>query len=160
MGDSVRSFNKGLATLLQYVDTAMVGQLGEQATASVSITTNVTWLVNSVSGAVGTAVLVLISKASGEEDENQIKKLSQQALLLALVSGVVMEIISLLLCPYIPAWMGAEAAIREQASRYFLIISAPLVFRYVSTILGAALRAVQDTKTSICRIDPDRECTR
>ena len=26
-----------LATLLQYVDTAMVGQLGEQATASVSI---------------------------------------------------------------------------------------------------------------------------
>ena len=29
-----------LATLLQYVDTAMVGQLGEQATASVSITTH------------------------------------------------------------------------------------------------------------------------
>ncbi|HIW42085.1 MAG TPA: hypothetical protein H9743_08115, partial [Candidatus Mediterraneibacter vanvlietii] len=50
VGDSVRSFNKGLATLLQYVDTVMVGQLGEQATASVSITTNVTWLVNSVSG--------------------------------------------------------------------------------------------------------------
>ena len=42
-----------LATLLQYVDTAMVGQLGEQATASVSITTNVTWLVNSVPGAIG-----------------------------------------------------------------------------------------------------------
>ena len=48
-----------LATLLQYVDTAMVGQLGEQATASVSITTNVTWLVNSAAGAVGTAILVL-----------------------------------------------------------------------------------------------------
>ena len=32
-----------LATLLQYVDTAMVGQLGEQATASVSITTTITW---------------------------------------------------------------------------------------------------------------------
>lgn len=60
-------------------------------------------------GAIGTAVLVLISKASGEEDENQIKKLSQQALLLALVSGVVMEIISLLLCPYIPAWMGGRS---------------------------------------------------
>ena len=135
VGDSVRSFNKGLATLLQYVDTAMVGQLGEQATASVSITTNVTWLVNSVSGAVGTAVLVLISKASGEEDENQIKKLSQQALLLALVTGVVKEIISLLLCPYIPAWMGAEAAIREQASRYFLIISVPLVLFFCAGAL-------------------------
>ena len=58
-----------LATLLQYVDTAMVGRLGEQATASVSITTNVTWLVNSVPGAIGTAVLVLISKALGAGDE-------------------------------------------------------------------------------------------
>ena len=67
-----------LATLLQYVDTAMVGQLGEQATASVSITTNVTWLVNSIAGAIGTAVLVLISKAAGTGDERQVRKLSQQ----------------------------------------------------------------------------------
>ena len=51
------------------------------------------------------------------------------------------------LCPYIPVWMGAEPAIQEQASRYFFIISVPLVFRYISTILGAALRAVQNTKT-------------
>lgn len=136
-----------LATLLQYVDTAMVGQLGEQATASVSITTNVTWLVNSVSGAVGTAILVLISRAAGAGDKKQVKKLSQQALFLALTSGILLEILSLLLCPYIPVWMGAEPAIRDQASRYFFIISVPLVFRYVSTVLGAALRAVQDTKT-------------
>lgn len=136
-----------LATLLQYVDTAMVGQLGEQATASVSITTNVTWLVNSVSGAIGTAILVLISKAAGAGDDKQVKKLSQQALFLALASGVLLEILSLILCQYIPVWMGAEPAIRDQASRYFFIISVPLVFRYVSTILGAALRAVQDTKT-------------
>ena len=42
-----------LATLIQYVDTAMVGQLGEQATASVSVSTTVTWLVNSVPHAIG-----------------------------------------------------------------------------------------------------------
>ena len=136
-----------LATLLQYVDTAMVGQLGEQATASVSITTNVTWLVNSIAGAIGTAVLVLISKAAGAGDERQVRKLSQQALFLALASGILLEIVSVALCPYIPVWMGAEPAIQEQASRYFFIISVPLVFRYISTILGAALRAVQNTKT-------------
>ena len=65
-----------LATLLQYVDTAMVGQLGEQATASVSITTNVTWLVNSVPGAIGTAMLVLISKAAGSGNKKQVQKLA------------------------------------------------------------------------------------
>lgn len=136
-----------LATLLQYVDTAMVGQLGERATASVSITTNVTWLVNSVPGAIGTAMLVLISKADGAGDEKQVRRLSQQALFLAVVSGLLLGAVSIALCPFIPVWMGAEEAIREEASRYFFIISLPLVFRCVSTVLGAALRAVQNTKT-------------
>ena len=101
-----------LATLLQYVDTAMVGRLGEQATASVSITTNVTWLVNSIPGAIGTAMLVLISKAQGAGDKEQIKKLAQQAFLLSLVSGLTLGILSILLCGRIPVWMGAEPAIQ------------------------------------------------
>lgn len=136
-----------LATLLQYVDTAMVGRLGEQATASVSITTNVTWLVNSVPGAIGTAMLVLISKALGAGDERQVRKLSQQALFLAVLSGLVLSIISIGLSPFIPVWMGAEEAIQQEASRYFFIISLPLIFRCASSVLGAALRAVQNTKT-------------
>lgn len=136
-----------LATLLQYVDTAMVGRLGEQATASVSITTNVTWLVNSIPGAIGTAMLVLISKAQGAGDKEQIKKLAQQAFLLSLVSGLTLGILSILLCGRIPVWMGAEPAIQGTASLYFFIISVPMVFRAASTIMGAALRAVQNTRT-------------
>ena len=91
-----------LSTLLQYVDTAMVGQLGEQATAAVSTTTTVTWLVNSIPGAIGTAMMVLISRAAGAGDEDQVRKLSQQALLLAVAAGAVLEVLSIALCPYIP----------------------------------------------------------
>lgn len=136
-----------LSTLLQYVDTAMVGQLGEQATASVSITTTVTWLINSVAGAIGTAVLVLISRAEGAGEKETVRKLSQQALFLSIAAGIVLEIICLLLSPMIPVWMGAEPAIQGEASRYFFIISLPLVFRTMSTVLGYALRAVRNTKT-------------
>ena len=136
-----------LATLLQYVDTAMVGRLGEQATASVSITTNVTWLVNSVPGAIGTAVLVLISKAAGEEDRHQVKKLSEQAFLLAVTAGIILEIVCLALSPFIPVWMGAEPATQQRAAGYFFIISIPMLMRSVSTVMGAALRAIQDTRT-------------
>ena len=136
-----------LATLLHYVDTAMVGQLGERATASVSITTNVTWLVNSVPGAIGTAVLVLISKAAGAGDKKRVKKLSQQAFFLAVAAGLILGTGSVLLSPYIPVWMGAEPAVQEDASRYFFLISLPMVFRSISSVLGSALRAVQNTKT-------------
>ena len=65
-----------LATLIQYVDTAMVGQLGEQATASVSVSTTVTWLVNSVPHAIGIGVLALIAKAVGSGDKNLVRRIS------------------------------------------------------------------------------------
>ena len=53
------------STLLQYVDTAMVGRLGEKATAAVSTTTTIGWLIHSVPGAVAVALLALASKANG-----------------------------------------------------------------------------------------------
>ncbi len=136
-----------LSTLLQYVDTAMVGQLGEEATASVSVTTNITWLVNSVPGAIGTAILVLIARAAGSGDQGQVRKLCQQAFLMAGVSGLVLGAVSVILSPYIPRWMGSDPAIWADASRYFFIISIPMVFRAFSNVLGAALRAVQNTRT-------------
>lgn len=136
-----------LSTLLQYVDTAMVGRLGEEATAAVSTTTTVTWLVNSVPGAIGTAMLILISRASGAGDKKQVQKLSQQALLLSVLSGLVLGGLSVVLSPHIPGWMGADPGIRAEASRYFFIVSLPMVFRTASSVLGDALRAVQDTKT-------------
>lgn len=134
-----------LTTLLQYVDTAMVGQLGAQATASVSITTTVTWLVNSIAGAIGMAVLALISQAVGSGDKALCSKLSQQALLLSAMCGIVCGGLSIALSPFIPVWMGAEPAIQKQASLYFFIISLPMIFRAANTILGAAIRATQNT---------------
>lgn len=92
-------------------------------------------------------VLVLISKALGAGDERQVRRLSQQALFLAVLSGLLLSVVSIMLSPYIPVWMGAEEAIQEEASRYFFLISLPLVFRCVSSVLGAALRAVRNTKT-------------
>lgn len=136
-----------LRTLLQYVDTAMVGRLGEQATAAVSVTTTITWLVNSISFAASVAVLAMISKAVGSGDEKLIKKISQQAFLLTAVFGVVTGGVSVLLAPYIPVWMGAEEAVRRPASIYFTIISLPMLFRSATIILGAAIRGTKDTRT-------------
>lgn len=136
-----------LHTLLQYVDTAMVGRLGEQATAAVSVTTTITWLINSISGASGVAILAMISKAVGSGDERRIRKISQQALLLTVVFGAVTGGVSVLLSPYIPVWMGAEEAVRRPASVYFTIVSLPMVFRSANIILGAAIRGTKDTRT-------------
>lgn len=136
-----------LSTLLQYVDTAMVGRLDDAAMASVSVTTTITWLVHSIPSALGVGILALISRAVGSRDKEKITKLSELTMLFVLVSGVVLGGLSVLLSPFIPKWMGAEESIQEQASLYFFIISLPMVFRTASMLFGSAIRATKDTKT-------------
>ena len=136
-----------LATLLQYVDTAMVGRLGENATASVSVTTTVTWLIYSVPAALSVSALSLIAKAVGSGDRERIRRISSQVLMLAVGCGMLMGGISMALSPFIPVWMGAEESIQRQASIYFFIICIPMLFRTCNSVLGASIRATKDTKT-------------
>lgn len=136
-----------LSTLLQYVDTAMVGHLGEEATAAVSVTTTIGWLVGSLMYAIGVALLSLMSQAVGRGDEAEVKDMASQAVYLVLGAGVVLGSISLILAPYIPVWMGAAESVRGPATTYFVIISLPMIFRAATTIFGATIRATLDTKT-------------
>jgi len=75
-----------LSTLIQYVDTAMVGRLGEKATAAVSTTTTVNWLIHALPAAIATAVLAQAARAMGAGDKERLKKISGQALLMAFTS--------------------------------------------------------------------------
>lgn len=136
-----------LTMLLQYVDTAMVGRLGASATASVSLTATVNWLIGSIFASIGVAVVAIISSAYGAGDFDKIKKVCNQVVIYILFSGLFVSCLAVGLSPVIPVWMQAESAIRAQASQYFRIISIPILFRASSIICASALRAVKDTRT-------------
>ncbi|MGN0480609.1 MAG: MATE family efflux transporter, partial [Lachnospiraceae bacterium] len=136
-----------LSTLLQYVDTAMVGQLGEQATASISVTTNINWLVNSVPSALATAALAMIARSIGAGNGEMVSRINAVLVKAVIGIGVVLGGICIIMAPFIPGLMGAEQGIHKAASVYFAIISVPLIFRAASSVFGAAIRATQNTKT-------------
>lgn len=136
-----------LSTLLQYVDTAMVGHLGEKATAAVSTTTTIGWLIHSIPGAIAVSMLALASKANGAGEEKKLKKLAGQSIVYAFAIGIILEVLALTLSPYIPVWMGVEADIVKPASLYFSITSITLVFRTSARIFSAMIRSIKDTKT-------------
>ena len=56
---------QALQTLVQYIDTAMVGRLGAQASAAVGLTSTMTWLVNAPLFAMGIGVLSSIAESIG-----------------------------------------------------------------------------------------------
>ena len=136
-----------LRTLLQYVDTAMVGHLGQQATAAVSTTTTVNWLVYSLPYCIEIGIMALASKSYGAGDRKQLKKITSQGLFLSLLVGGALTALCLSLSPFIPEWMVAEKAIQRNASVYFFIISLPLVLQTMNAVFGGVIRATKDTKT-------------
>ena len=136
-----------MGTLLTYVDTAMVGHLGEKATAAVSTTTTVTWLVATLPYALATGFMALVSRAYGARDKDRINRLAKLAVQTTFITGLVMTVICVGLSPFIPVWIQAAPEIREQAAFYFAIISMPAVFRVATSILGTCMQAVKDTKT-------------
>ena len=77
-----------MQTAVQYVDTAMVGSLGTDATAAVGATTTVNWLINSTISAVAIGFLAFISQAMGRNDEHSARRASAQAVLACLALGV------------------------------------------------------------------------
>jgi len=136
-----------LTTLLQYVDTAMVGRLGAAATASVSLTTTVNWLIGSIFSAIGIAVVAMISTSYGAGDKDKIRSITSHTVSFIIISGLAVSAIAVGLSPFIPIWMQADVSIRRQAGEYFLIISLPILFRASTIICACALRAVKDTRT-------------
>ncbi|MBQ7353225.1 MAG: MATE family efflux transporter [Clostridia bacterium] len=136
-----------LHTLVQYIDTAMVGSLGTEATASVGSTTTVSWLFGSTISAIGVGFLAFISQAIGAKKYDSVKKASAQSVLAVLFFGIIFTIIPLALSPFIPIWMQVDPKIQKTASIYFFIIYMPMLFRTASIIFGTVLRAVGDTKT-------------
>lgn len=136
-----------MQTAVQYVDTAMVGALGTQATAAVGATTTVNWLINSTISALSVGFLSFIARACGANDRGAAKKAVAQAVLVTLITGIFCMIVTVSLSGEIPVWMQVEESIQQMASTYFLILYLPMLPRTASIIFGTVLRAAGDTKT-------------
>ena len=136
-----------MQTAVQYIDTAMVGSLGTQATAAVGSTGTVNWLIGSTISAVGVGFLSYISKALGADRQAAAKRAVSQAVLATFILGIFFTIVTVSLSGMVPAWMQVDPAIREMASRYFLILYLPMLPRTASIIFGTVLRSAGDTKS-------------
>ena len=108
-----------MSTAVQYVDAAMVGRLGAQATAAVGATTTVSWLIGSTVSALGIGFLSFIAQAYGADDRARAARTSSQAVLAVLFSGTLFTVIPLLLSRRVPVWMHAAPEIQQVASLHY-----------------------------------------
>ena len=136
-----------MQTTVQYIDTAMVGSLGTQATAAVGATGTINWLVSGSIGALSIGFLSYIAKACGAGDLKNAKRAAGQACFMVLVAGIFFTVLTVGVSGRLPVWMQVDENIQKLAGTYFLILYAPMLFRTATIIFGNVLRAVGDTKS-------------
>lgn len=136
-----------MQTAVQYIDTAMVGSLGTQATAAVGATSTVNWLIGSSIAALSVGFLSFIARACGAGDEEAARRSSAQAVLVTAATGILFTAVTLSLSSYVPVWMQVDEKIQKVAAQYFFILYIPMLPRTASIIFGTVLRAAGDTRT-------------
>lgn len=138
-----------LSTLVSFADTAMVGALGANATASVSISNSVVFLLNGAVMALGVGITAYVARSVGAKDYEAAKAYIRHAVLILLCLGVPLSILMVVMHRAIPAWMGAAPEILDDAAMYMLITSAFRVFSLATMMLSSVFRGVGDTKTPL-----------
>ncbi len=138
---------QAMQTAVQYIDTAMVGTLGTQATAAVGATSTVSWLIGSSTAALGIGFLSFIARAYGAGDRKEASRASAQSVLVVLIVGSLFTALCLGLSDLVPVWMQVDPSIHTLTAQYFFILYAPMLPRTASTVFGMVLRAAGDTKS-------------
>ena len=79
------------STVMQYIDSAMVGALGANASASIGLVSSSTWLINGIAYALSAGFSVQVAHAIGAGQEEEAKNVVRHGLVTTLL-------ISLLTC--------------------------------------------------------------
>ena len=136
-----------MITMVQYVDTAMVGSLGSGATAAVGLTASTTWMFNGFLNAAAVGFSVQVAQHIGAGREREARSVTWQALKFVVLFGLFLAVLAAALSFPLPTLLGAEAAIRADATTYFCIIGIALPFNFCSVMLSSILRCAGDMRT-------------
>lgn len=128
------------STLLFYIDAAMVGSLGAEASASVGIIETTTWLFGSMTSAAAMGFSVQVAHRIGANDFTGARSVFRQALVVSVAFAVLVAGLGLAIAPHLPYWLGGGSDIAEKASIYFSIFALSLPFYQVYNLSCSMLR--------------------
>ena len=130
-----------VVTAMGYIDAAMVGHIGAEATASIGIVSSSTWLLHGVLVGLYTALSIQIAQYLGADRQDDARSVLRQAMLFNVILGVGAALFGLGISPFLPGWLGADPALRANATAYFAIWSTALPFTMAMGMYASILRA-------------------
>ena len=132
--------------VMQYIDAAMVGHLGAEASASIGIVSTSIWLLGGLTGAAAMGFSVQVAHAFGGKDYEGARSIVRQSFSACFVWTLILTAIGCSIAPFLPCWLGGEKTINHDASIYFFTFCAALPLLMIGRLSGAMLRCSGEMK--------------
>lgn len=132
--------------VMQYIDTAMVGRLGADDSASVGLMASSLWLFWGICSAATVGFSVQVAHRVGARDFEGARKVLRQALLASVIFGSAVAAVGAALAPSLPAWLGGGPEVCRNASLYFLVFVLALPVLILNYLGCGVLRASGNMK--------------
>lgn len=126
--------------IMQYIDAAMVGSLGAEASASIGLVSTTTWLFWGLCVATATGFSVQVAHKIGAGDMQGARAVLRQSLIATLGFSLLLAMLGVAISDALPGWLGGDVSIRQNASLYFLIFSLFLPALQMNFLAGGMLR--------------------
>lgn len=132
---------------LNLVDTFFVGQLGSRELAAMSFTFPVIMVIGSISIGLGVGASSLISQAIGKDNQEEVRRLTSDSLVLATLVVTVLVTIGIFTIRPIFTLLGATEETLPLIEQYMQIWYPGMVFLVIPMVGNSAIRATGDTRT-------------
>ena len=132
---------------MQYIDSAMVGALGADASAAIGLVASSTWLFGGVTTAVSAGFSVQVAHRIGAGEDTEARTVVRHGLAAALTLAALLALLGLGICRQLPCWLGGGAGICADASAYFLTFSLMLPFSQLNSLTAGFLQCAGDMVT-------------
>lgn len=145
--------------IMQYIDAAMVGNLGAGASASIGVVSTSTWLLSGLCSAVSTGFSVQSAHQIGAGNEEGARNVLKHGIVTALLFSSMLALTGVFISGNLPIWLKADLSIRKQASSYFLVYACSLPFVQLNSMCSSMLQSSGNMKTpsilnaSMCLLD-------
>lgn len=132
--------------IMQYIDAAMVGRLGADASAAIGVVSSSTWLFSGLCISAIAGFSIQTAQYIGAKEFGKAKAVLKHSYGVVLGCAVVLCTLGAAISRALPFWLGCEADIAADAGRYFMIFACSLPAVALNRLAAAMLQCSGNMK--------------
>ena len=134
------------ATVMFFIDASMVGHLGAKASAAIGLVETTGWLMGGLASAANMGFSVQVAHFICANDFEAARRVLRQSMVCCFIWALMTSLISVIISPFLPYWMGGSEEIAHDASIYFAIFGLAGIFFQAEGLAGSMLKCSGNMK--------------